>query len=139
MRCRKIMMVRPGGRTVTITGRLCTSSTNGGIFATITSAKAATRRSKRRSRLCWQNLTHDQVPPLTDVCLNWNLQREERPGLENSKEPSVLGSLGIAVEKGICGGCLRAKPANNPHIWPLPRQIPERLSFGKSGCGGEMI
>ena len=33
------------------------------------------------------------------------------------------------MEKGICGGCLRAKPANNPHIWPLPRQIPERLNF----------
>ena len=27
-----------------------------------------------------------------------------------------VGSLGIAVENGIYGGCWRAKPANNPHI-----------------------
>src|SRR3989337_2871127 len=42
------------------------------------------------------------------------------------KASKFNGSLEVAVEKGICGGCLRAKPANNPHIRPLPRQIPER-------------
>src|SRR3990172_824245 len=37
-------------------------------------------------------------------------------------------SLGSAVVGAICGGCLRAKPANNPHISLFPRRFPKTLS-----------
>ena len=66
------------------------------------------------------------------TCRNLMFEYPPLLNISNYTLSVLFGSLGIAVEKGICGGCLRAKPANNPHIWPLPRQIPERLLFPHS-------
>ena len=44
-------------------------------------------------------------------------------------------SLGSVVVGAICGGCLRAKPANNPHISLFPRRFPKTLLYNEGEAG----
>ena len=41
----------------------------------------------------------------------------------------LFGAFGIAVTGYVCGDVLRVKPAKHPHIFPLPREIPNTHLF----------
>jgi hypothetical protein len=40
-----------------------------------------------------------------------------------------IGSLGVTMTEGKCGGVLRAVPVKHPHITTPPWQIPENLIY----------
>jgi hypothetical protein len=49
----------------------------------------------------------------------------------SGKYMKFVVSMGIAVTREVYGGVLRAKPAKQPHLYPLSREIPmNQFVFG---------